>query len=600
VLGSTLAVVPLLNACSSPAPSAAPTSAPAAAAPTAAPAAAAATSAPAAAPTAAAAAPTSAPAAAAPTTAAAAAPTVAPAATTAPAAGAATPVPYTEDEKKQADAAFAASDKGKPDPAWKGQKITVGVITGGPHGGISGPYYLWRPYFEQLTGATYDIVEIPIDQLFNKFKTDLATGTGTYDLMVVGAWFYGDLIAGDYLIPSEKYFDDPRMPKWDRDSLPDPMKQLYTWGGKWYGFNNDHDGQVLYFRRDILGDAKWQQQFKSEVGYDLPVPPQTWEQVRDIAKFFNGKDWNGDGQPDNGIAMHLKVGGQGFFHFMTLSAPYVVLPGDKVDRYHHQYWFDPETMDPLINSKGHVRALDLVKEMVSYGSKDMLGWDLGEAWNDFLSGKSVLVFSWGDVGSLSQRPDSSKIKGKLGAAAIPGTLEVYDREHDTFVKMDKPNLVANTTGGTWHPVLSKLSKNPDLAAYLASWQATTAINLFNIQRGWAGVDMGPKYSLLPPWGTAKPEYYTTNGFDAGDVEQYSNAYGTMWFGYKELLYYLRIPGTPEYWDVLDTNLSDAVTGAKGTQEALDAVAKEWVRITEDRGKDQQLKLYQEAIGYKSA
>ena len=40
----------------------------------------------------------------------------------------------------------------------------------------------------------------------------------------------------------------------------------------------------------------------------------------------NGKDWNEDGDPDNGIALHLKVAQQGFFHFMSLSAPYVVLP----------------------------------------------------------------------------------------------------------------------------------------------------------------------------------------------------------------------------------------------------------------------------------
>ena len=53
----------------------------------------------------------------------------------------------------------------------------------------------------------------------------------------------------------------------------------------------------------------------------------TWEEVLEIAQFFNGKDWNEDGDPDNGITLHLKVGGQGFFHFMALSAPYVVHPG---------------------------------------------------------------------------------------------------------------------------------------------------------------------------------------------------------------------------------------------------------------------------------
>ncbi|NIN66835.1 MAG: ABC transporter substrate-binding protein, partial [Anaerolineae bacterium] len=80
-------------------------------------------------------------------------------------------------------------------------------------------------------------------------------------------------------------------------------------------------------------------------------------------QFFNGKDWNEDGDPDNGIALHLKVAGQGFFHFMSLSAPYVVLPypGDpptQVTQYHNVYWFNPETMEPLINSPGHVRALE--------------------------------------------------------------------------------------------------------------------------------------------------------------------------------------------------------------------------------------------------
>src|SRR5207302_9500830 len=122
-------------------------------------------------------------------------------------------------------------------------------------------------------------------EMFTKFKTDLATGTGTYDLMITGDWFYGDFIAGDYLVQIDKYFDDPRMPKWDRDALPLAIKSKLQWGGKWYGIQNDSDGQVLYFRRDILTDKKWQDAFKKETGQDMVVPPRTWEQVRDIAKF---------------------------------------------------------------------------------------------------------------------------------------------------------------------------------------------------------------------------------------------------------------------------------------------------------------------------
>jgi len=191
---------------------------------------------------------------------------------------------------------------------------------------------------KKLTGATYDIVEIPFAELREKIFTDLMTGTGTYDIIVGPSWFYGDYISNDWILFSDKYLNDPRMPKWEPESILPPLQELYSWGGKWVGFNNDHDGQVLYYQRDILNDPKWQEEFKKETGKDLPVPPKTWEEVYEVAKFFHGKDWNGDGDPDYGITMHLKVAGQGFFHFMALSAPYVVspAPGDdpqKVTRY---------------------------------------------------------------------------------------------------------------------------------------------------------------------------------------------------------------------------------------------------------------------------
>ncbi len=35
-------------------------------------------------------------------------------------------------EIKTADEAFEKADKGNPDPAWKGQKLTIGVYSAGP------------------------------------------------------------------------------------------------------------------------------------------------------------------------------------------------------------------------------------------------------------------------------------------------------------------------------------------------------------------------------------------------------------------------------------------------------------------------------------
>jgi multiple sugar transport system substrate-binding protein len=65
-----------------------------------------------------------------------------------------------------------------------------------------------------------------------------------------------------------------------------------------------------------------------------------------------------------------------------------------------------------------------------------------------------------------------------------------------------------------------------------------------------------------------------------------------------MLTYLRIPGAPEYWDIMDKNLSAAMSGEKTAKQALDDTAKTWQEITDRLGRDKQLQLYQTAIGYK--
>jgi multiple sugar transport system substrate-binding protein len=505
-------------------------------------------------------------------------------------------------EADTAQAAFDAGDKGQPDPAWAGKSFTIGVYSAGQRGAVSGPLYFWRPKFEELTGATYDIVEIPYAELREKIYTDFTTGANNYDVIINCSNWYGDAIYNDWIQPIEQYFDDPRMPQWDRDSVAPAVANLMQWGGTAYGGNNDHDAQVLYYRKDIIEDPDWQAAFEEEMGHPMPVAMDTWEDALEIAQFFNGKDWNGDGDPDDGITLHLKVGGQGFFHFLALSAPYVVTPaaGDdprQVDKYHNVYFFDPDTMEPLINSPGHVRALETLIALSKAGPSAMWGWELGEAWADFLSGNAIMTFSWGDVGSLSQDPAQSVIQGKLGARGIPGTKSPYDMETGKFLDLEEPNMVGNQVGCSWHPVLSKFAEDPDLAYYWMAWQSTPEINHWNVATGWTGVDPGTTYDWIEPVGSATVDEYVDGGYNADDAVQFIGAYQNNFFDYPLFVTYLRIPGTPEMSETMDVHLSEAVTGQVSAQEALDRTYDDWVRIIDDYGKEDLLKLYQESIGY---
>ena len=475
------------------------------------------------------------------------------------------------------------------DCPFAGQTVTVIVNTAGEKGPISGPFYEVREEFEAATGATLEIVESPFAEHFPKLMTDMTTGTGEYDTSIAGAWWLGDLVGGDFIVPYDEWYDDPRFPQWDIEQVQEGSRALLTYGGQKYMVANDHDGQVMYYRRDLLQNAEHQAAFEEAYGYPLGVP-QTWAEFRDVAEYFNGKDLNGDGTPDNGLTMHLKVGGQGMFHFMSFSAPFVIGPENP-----KLYWFDPETMEPLMDSPGHVRAMETLIDLVQFGPEAMMGWSLGEAWDHFLRGEAALSFTWGDLGALAQQ-EGSQVKGLTGAAPMPGTTEYYNIATGEWVQTEEPNKVGNTTGGSWAGVISKFSDAPEATYYLLALMATKEKSQIYAARGWDGVDPGRYYHYLPPHGSASMEEYLAAGWSADDALDYTNAYFET-YGAPLQFPYLRIPGTFEYWTSLDIHLSEAATGQITPEEAVQATAEDFDAITERLGREQQLEIYRASLGF---
>lgn len=513
--------------------------------------------------------------------------------------------PGAADDAERASAMAALLAANLPDATGRfaGQTLTVSVQQAGARGGISGPYYFWREAFQAATGATLEIVEIPQAQYYSTTSADFLTSQNSYDVMNIGAWFLADYVVNGWVQPIDGFFEQEGFPTWERESVFPSLANLMKWDGQWYGALNDGDAQMLYYRKDILTDPMWQEQFKAETGMDMPVPPTTWQQLLAVTRFFNGKDWNGDGDPDDGISLHLRTGGQGMFHFMTLSAPFAITPADgdnigAITKYDNVYWFDPDDLTPLINQPGHVAALEFLKELSATGSPAQFGWELAEAWNNFLNGNAVATFSWGDVGSLAQDPSRSTIQGKLGGARIPCSERWYDRETGQFVEnAETPNCVGNTTGGSWYPVMSAFTDVPELAYYFMAMQANKSINFWNVVYGWTGVDPGATYDLFPPTGTASIEDYVNAGYNADDAAEYIAGYGDNFFSHPIYQTYLRIPGTETMWTILDTRLGQAMIDESTPQEALDLVAQEWEQVNNDLGREEQLSVYQAGIGY---
>lgn len=443
--------------------------------------------------------------------------------------------------------------------------------------------------FEAATGAQLDIVRLPGVEHYPTIISDMTNHAGRYDASIAAAWWVGDMVAGGHLLSYDKFYGDPRFPTWSIDEVLRGPRTLLSYGGKKYMVAYDHDGQVLYYRRDLLGDPRHQAAFKQKYGYPLAVP-QTWAQLRDAVAYFNGQDLNGDGKPDHGIVMALQPGSQGMFNYITLSAPFVIGPGNE-----KLYWFDPRTMAPLIKSPGHLRALELFVELVKYGPREMLTWNHGRGWDHFLAGRAAFALTWGDLGALAQQP-GSHVRGKTGVAPAPGTHEYYDLTRGQWRSTEGVNQVGNTSGASWAGVISRYSKVPEATYFLLSLLATKQKSQVFAARGWDGIDPGRQFQMLPPEGAGSLEPYLRANWDPADIRDYLGAFQRT-FSNPLQLPYLRMPGAYSYWLALDLRVMQAASGQLTPAAALEAAAIDFDEITIRLGRERQRESYRTSLGH---
>src|SRR6202035_1167094 len=124
------------------------------------------------------------------------------------------------------------------------------------------------PRWEEETGAHVNITKVPIETLHQEIFADLK-GPGQYDAYQTAAWFYGDFFTSDQsaIVEIAPFLQDPKYPFWDPDQFLPAIKTLYTWQGKLYGVLFDADAQILYYRKDVLANADYQEKFKTKLGY---------------------------------------------------------------------------------------------------------------------------------------------------------------------------------------------------------------------------------------------------------------------------------------------------------------------------------------------
>ncbi len=469
----------------------------------------------------------------------------------------------------QATTAFDAAS------ACKGETVTII----GPAGGNVEYFAVGAKPWEEATGGKVNLNAVPYADLQDKILTAVGTNTYVGDILNIPNGLSGDLMGGGYIEP----VSDGAKAKMDWDDLyPAYRERQLDWGGVTYAYPWDGDIHFLTYRKDLFGDAKYQEPFKLKYGYDLAVP-STWQQYRDIAEYFSEADW-GDGKKHYGFAELPLRKGHGFHGFVSRAVSYAKHPEDPA------FFFDPETMNARINNPGFVEALEDWVTILDYAPPNFLNMGFVENVAAFTSGQVPLNVNWADMGPAVYDPKNSLVNGLAAFAPLPGNSQVYNSKTKQWDKPTSGNTASYAAFGGWVNVVPKTAKQKlcaiDLATFLGTKDSMNKASLASS----SGVNPARKSALQD---TAS---WVNSGFKSdADAKSYLDAISDV-LGNQNMVFQLRIPGYSEYQDAVEVAVSAALAKQASPQAALDDAAKKWEQITDRIGREQQLKYYRESIG----
>jgi len=467
----------------------------------------------------------------------------------------------------------SSEDKITTAKPYENQSITI--ITPNLGGKISDPIIDEAKKFESKTGATIRVLTPSWSDTIEKTKQSLNDDKINFDIYVIISSWGGSLLGQDHIEPIPQWVKDKI--DWD-DVLPIYKDSILSWNNVNYSLPYDGDCISLYYRKDIFENKTNQENFKKQYGYELQAP-KTWDQYKDIAKFFNGWDWDNDGKIEYGIAGSRLKGYGTMLHFFTRAATYVKHPNDKA------YYFDTDTMKPRINNPGFVKALEDYIEIMKYAPKEIKKFSPGNVRNSFIQGEVAMVIDWANTGTMAVTEKSSVVKDKVGYASLPDSNIVYNSK---TAKWDNIYNSPSSVSGNWTILVNKNSKNKKLAFDFASHMASKEITTKLISQGWTGVNPSRSSHF------ENIDNLVQSGFSKNSAKEYLDVLQNE-LKNKNIVMDLRIPGSDRYYSALSKYIDKTINENLSVKEALDIAAKEWDKITDSLGREQQTKLYKESI-----
>ncbi|HEY4163199.1 MAG TPA: extracellular solute-binding protein [Dongiaceae bacterium] len=392
--------------------------------------------------------------------------------------------------------------------------------------------------FTAQTGIQMKYEFVPWPNYTDRMQNELNSKGKLCDLLIGDSQWIGGAAENGQYVKLNDFFEKEHI------SMDDFMPATVLGYSEWPKNTKNYwalpamgDALGWVYRKDWFAKPELQSAFKEKYGRDL-APPKTWDELKDIAEFFQGREV--DGKKRYGVSIFTERGSEG----ITMGALGALYPYG----FEYQDPNKPYSMDGFVNSDGAVKGLEMYKAIFKCctppGYTDAY---MQEGLDAFKSGQVAMMMNW--------------------FAFWPGMYKDPDVGGDKIGFFSNPaenGKQFTQLGGQGISVVAYSDHRDDALKYI-KW--------------FANADVQKKWWSLGGYSCAKsvlndPSFPKSAPF----AQEFLNSMGFVKDFWAE-------PSYVQLLQAMQKRLHDFVVADQGTaKHALDGLVKDWTQVFEDAGK----------------
>lgn len=371
----------------------------------------------------------------------------------------------------------------------------------------------------------------------NKIASEFAIKGDAFDFAMWDSQSTAEFAGGGHVVKMNDIFAQSSYLK--ADLFPPASLSQYgeypDGSGQFYGLPANQDAYGLMYRKDLFESAEEKAAFKAKYGRELRVP-ETYQEAKEVAEFFT--------RPDKGLYGWGQMGGRDYDFATTASNSFLWSFGGEL--------YNPKTNEiaGYLNSPASIDGVQAYVDMFKFGPPGSGNWGFDEVNASFQQGQLAMAMQWFYFNGSNADPKVNKFADVTGFGILPGAMGRDGKFRRQF-----------SVGGQGMGINKYSKKLPELVKFM-EWYFQP-----EQQKRYAAVCQTGLRAVLE-----SPDWQGLNSYNA----QFANAL-------QYLNDYWHLPEYPVLLDILQEEVSNAISGSKTVEEALGDAAKRQERTLERAG-----------------